>query len=500
MVIALLALTAAQAGETRPVPALQDTGPTVALVSPALEAPGGQAASAWTLGGPTDTALAASGAWTPTRRLRLHATALATSTPSWDATDLTFGATVGLLQGSPLDLALVPELTWVPHFGNVQSFAGSLTVAAGGRTPALGWTVNVTGIADTGQDLAIAGGAGFRARLFRSAWLVTEARGSWGLLGGPLGLGPVEGDLGLAVRASERAAALGFVRLTVDPDTLAWAWTAGVGIRARRTGLPPDLDRDHVSNRTDACTRTPEDVDGNRDLDGCPELDDDGDGLPDTVDQCPTEAEDVDGHQDADGCPDPDNDLDGVPEPEDACPDVAGRPEQGGCPDGDGDTVVDAQDECPARKGSPEAAGCPDWDGDGVPDQRDRCPQDPVSLGAVTGVSDGCPATLGLHGAEIRGATATWFTPGGEGLTEHGLAGLGELATLLRAHPAVHLVIRSDGSALGEARAAGVRGWLLGAASLSPGRISVDTDLPNPVPWATDLADLLLLRIPGERD
>ncbi|MCC6875684.1 MAG: hypothetical protein IT378_15360, partial [Sandaracinaceae bacterium] len=38
----------------------------------------------------------------------------------------------------------------------------------------------------------------------------------------------------------------------------------------------------------------------------------DGDGMRDDVDQCPTEPEDFDGFADEDGCPDPDNDRDGI--------------------------------------------------------------------------------------------------------------------------------------------------------------------------------------------
>ncbi|MCK4593764.1 OmpA family protein, partial [bacterium] len=53
----------------------------------------------------------------------------------------------------------------------------------------------------------------------------------------------------------------------------------------------------------------PEDFDGYKDADGCPDLDNDGDGIPDTEDACPNEPETVNGYQDEDGCPDT------VPEP-----------------------------------------------------------------------------------------------------------------------------------------------------------------------------------------
>src|SRR4030095_9449198 len=77
--------------------------------------------------------------------------------------------------------------------------------------------------------------------------------------------------------------------------------------------------------------------DGFKDDDGCPDNDNDGDGIPDAADKCAMEPEDKDGFQDDDGCPDPDNDGDGVVDAQDKC---AAAPEtengckgEGGCPD-----------------------------------------------------------------------------------------------------------------------------------------------------------------------
>jgi outer membrane protein OmpA-like peptidoglycan-associated protein len=69
----------------------------------------------------------------------------------------------------------------------------------------------------------------------------------------------------------------------------------------------------------------------------------------------------VDGFQDSDGCPDLDNDEDGIPDTADRCPLEAGPAANQGCPDTDrdGDTVVDRLDNCPDEKGLPENAGCP---------------------------------------------------------------------------------------------------------------------------------------------
>ena len=91
----------------------------------------------------------------------------------------------------------------------------------------------------------------------------------------------------------------------------------------------------------------PEDKDGFQDDDGCPDPDNDGDGIPDVRDKCPNEAEDKDGFQDEDGCFDPDNDGDGIPDLIDQCvmePEtINGYQDDDGCPDaGDAAVVVRA--------------------------------------------------------------------------------------------------------------------------------------------------------------
>ena len=81
----------------------------------------------------------------------------------------------------------------------------------------------------------------------------------------------------------------------------------------------------------------PEDVDGFEDEDGCPDPDNDGDGIPDVSDACPDDAEDADGFEDTDGCPDLDNDGDGILDVDDQCPnepeDFDGEADEDGCPD-----------------------------------------------------------------------------------------------------------------------------------------------------------------------
>jgi OOP family OmpA-OmpF porin len=127
---------------------------------------------------------------------------------------------------------------------------------------------------------------------------------------------------------------------------------------------PGDMDGDGILDNVDACPKTPEDMDGFQDEDGCPELDNDGDGIPDAKDKCPMEQEDFDGYQDEDGCPDPDNDADGLADRVDSCPnepeDRDGFQDEDGCPDPDNDKdgIPDATDQCPNEFGVPPD-GCP---------------------------------------------------------------------------------------------------------------------------------------------
>lgn len=98
-----------------------------------------------------------------------------------------------------------------------------------------------------------------------------------------------------------------------------------------------DNDGDGLLDAQDQCRNDPEDVDGFQDQDGCPDLDDDADGLLDGVDRCPRLSEDWDGFEDDDGCPEPDNDRDGVADGYDVCgmepEDLDGFGDEDGCPE-----------------------------------------------------------------------------------------------------------------------------------------------------------------------
>jgi OOP family OmpA-OmpF porin len=132
----------------------------------------------------------------------------------------------------------------------------------------------------------------------------------------------------------------------------------------------------------------------------------DGDGYKDDVDQCPDEPEDFDGFKDEDGCPDPDNDEDGILDVDDRCPNIPedrdGDQDQDGCPEGkkegdrDGDGILDSKDKCPDdpedKDGFEDLDGCPeaDNDKDGIPDSSDQCPDDAEDRDKFED-EDGCP-------------------------------------------------------------------------------------------------------------
>ncbi|MBX2797849.1 MAG: OmpA family protein [Myxococcales bacterium] len=74
----------------------------------------------------------------------------------------------------------------------------------------------------------------------------------------------------------------------------------GVGYEPRP--VAGDLDGDGLV-AGDECPTQPEDMDDWQDSDGCPDIDNDDDGILDAADQCMNDPEDFDTYKDDDGCP-----------------------------------------------------------------------------------------------------------------------------------------------------------------------------------------------------
>lgn len=209
---------------------------------------------------------------------------------------------------------------------------------------------------------------------------------------------------------------------------------AGVGYHK---GAPPDKDKDGIEDKLDTCKDRPEDVDGYKDSDGCPDLDNDNDGILDASDRCPDVGEDTDGHDDRDGCPDPDNDSDGLADGEDSCPMEAGPAGSEGCPDKDNDGVADRDDTCPTVAGLAKSGGCPDADGDGVGEPRDLCPNEPKDPREDPARSDGCPKRVVVTAARIELNESVFFDSNRTTIKRESFALLDEVATVILKNPQI---------------------------------------------------------------
>lgn len=213
----------------------------------------------------------------------------------------------------------------------------------------------------------------------------------------------IGGESGPALKASW---SIGLHSDDTDTDYLPRLpdWFAEVGVSMPIFLGGRDRDGDRIPDSEDGCPLEPEDLDGYRDDDGCPDEDNDGDGIPDRLDLAPNLAEDFDGFEDTDGRPDRDNDLDGIADTEDACPmqpeDFDGDQDQDGCPDvfvdADGDGLEDDEDDCPFQAedldGFEDDDGCPEPDNDldGIADVDDDCPMEAEDYDGVED-EDGCP-------------------------------------------------------------------------------------------------------------
>ena len=257
--------------------------------------------------------------------------------------------------------------------------------------------------------------------------------------------------------------------------------------------IPRDLDKDTILDLQDHCPRRPEDRNGFRDEDGCPDPDNDQDGIPDERDLCPDLPESRNGRFDEDGCPDVgDRDADGLPEDLDLCPN---KPEDhdhfqdgDGCPDldDDRDGVPDLEDHCLLKQedldGFLDEDGCPDPDNDedGLLDEIDRCPRE---AGPVE--EQGCPKNIQpqIRAELLEIRVQLEFAPRRHALRAVHQQLLEELLMLLQEHPEV-LKIEIQGrrdpqrerrrrfKRLGLKRAEAVKAWLL-KRGIAPERLAV---------------------------
>jgi outer membrane protein OmpA-like peptidoglycan-associated protein len=223
------------------------------------------------------------------------------------------------------------------------------------------------------------------------------------------------GDAGSNLKASNEA--VGGIKLFVERNSYLMLgggarYTTGFEAADERVFLGfifepsiGDRDGDGIKDDVDQCPDEPEDFDGFKDEDGCPDPDNDNDGIPDVDDRCPNVPEDRDGDHDEDGCPeggDGDRDGDGILDSKDKCPDEPedkdGFEDEDGCPDPDNDKdgIPDKMDQCPNdpedKDGFQDEDGCPDPDNDhdGIPDVRDKCPNEPETFNGFED-EDGCP-------------------------------------------------------------------------------------------------------------
>ena len=199
-----------------------------------------------------------------------------------------------------------------------------------------------------------------------------------------------------------------------------------------------DLDRDGIEDKKDGCKDQAEDKDGFEDEDGCPDLDNDGDSVPDRDDECP----DMAGVPDKAGCPDDDNDRDGIKNESDKCSDKAedmdGFEDADGCPDldNDKDGVQDdadgCKDEAEDKDGFEDGDGCPDLDNDkdGIPDTKDKCPSEPESQNGKDD-EDGCMDFIRMGKGEIELLSPIEFAEQADKILDKSYPVLDEIALAL---------------------------------------------------------------------
>ncbi len=211
-------------------------------------------------------------------------------------------------------------------------------------------------------------------------------------------------------------------------------------VAAGNLPIPGDRDGDGFLDDVDKCPNEPEDRDDFEDEDGCPDRDNDRDGVLDAdifergvwitkdmkiVDgqalDCRNDPEDKDGFEDEDGCPDPDNDQDGILDVDDKCPD-------------DPEDIDQFEDE----------DGCPDPDNDkdGILDTVDACPIQPENFNDFED-QDGCPdvETIKVDPCALRLDDKIYFEFNKWAIDPRSFSLLGDVVTALNQHPEIKLEI-----------------------------------------------------------
>jgi outer membrane protein OmpA-like peptidoglycan-associated protein len=287
-----------------------------------------------------------------------------------------------------------------------------------------------------------------------------------------------------------------------------------------------DNDKDGILNQNDKCLDEPEDIDGFEDYDGCPDADNDHDGLCDPwiaekglmpkysnvchgIDKCPDTPEDMDGFKDDDGCPDLDNDNDGIPDTKDQCQnspeDMDGFQDNDGCPDFDNDKdgIPDSVDKCPDQPedidGFNDSDGCPDTDNDNdkIPDVRDKCPNVPETFNGYLD-DDGCPDTAAQAAKQEKKPDfpkqqileGLEFQKGKPDIVFSSYSILDALAKSLRQYPSIEIEVRGYMDSMGkisanlqlsQVRAESVRQYLINQ-GIDPQRITaIGMGSSNPI-------------------
>ncbi|MEZ4453376.1 MAG: OmpA family protein [Nannocystaceae bacterium] len=224
-------------------------------------------------------------------------------------------------------------------------------------------------------------------------------------------------------------------------SALALAFGLGAATSAAAAGSRPGVEPARVDPTTNA--RGPRGsallLLGRRAPPPRPEVDSDGDQVPDGRDRCPYAP----GLVDNAGCPEPDRDDDGFLDRDDRCPEEPGALPDG-CPrrDRDGDGVLDRVDQCVEVPGeAPDGCPPPDRDEDGLLDRDDRCPEEAEDRNGFED-EDGCPDAIPEDLAAITGVVrGVHFEFDRDDLRRRSLPPLNRVVAVLRRYPAVRIEI-----------------------------------------------------------